>query len=59
MMRVTEELATTENKIAFARQVYNEGASRYNASIAQMPSAIAARLFGFKKAALLPAILAL
>jgi LemA protein len=59
MMRLTEELASTESKIAFARQVYNDGASQYNASIEQMPGAIAAFLFRFKKAALLPAILSL
>jgi LemA protein len=59
MMRLTEELAATENKIAFARQVYNDGASQYNASIEQIPGVVATRLFGFKKAALLPAILSL
>jgi LemA protein len=42
-----EELTTTENKIAFARQHYNDAVQAQNIKVASFPSLIFARLFGF------------
>jgi LemA protein len=50
MMRLQEELTTTENKIGFARQYYNDEAGRYNIAIQSFPSNIIAGQFGFKAA---------
>ena len=43
-----EELATTENKIGFARQYYNDAAMRYKNRIEIFPSNIFANMFGFQ-----------
>ena len=43
-----EELQNTENKIAFARQFYNDTATMYNTKIEVVPSNIIASMFGFK-----------
>lgn len=48
MMALQEELASTENKISFARQHYNETVREYNTRIETVPSNIFAALFGFK-----------
>ena len=45
--RLMEELATTENKIAFARQFYNTNVLDYNNRIGTIPSSIIAGMFGF------------
>lgn len=50
-----EELTSTENKISFARQAYNDSITSYNISREQFPSNIVASSFGFEKAALLEA----
>lgn len=55
MMQLTEELTSTENRIAFARQGYNDGVMQYNTSIEQFPSSIIAGMFAFKPAELLQA----
>lgn len=47
-MMLQEELAGTENKIAYARQFYNDSVMRYNTAIQVFPSNIIASLFGFK-----------
>lgn len=47
-MRLQEELATTENKIAFARQFYNDEAMSYKITIEKFPSNIIASIFKFK-----------
>ncbi len=47
-MRLQEELASTENKIAFARQFYNDVVMDYNATIQQFPQTIIASMFNFK-----------
>ncbi|GAB6454231.1 LemA family protein [Bacillus luti] len=52
---VSEELISTENKIAYARQLYNTTANRYNIKIQTVPSNIVASVHGFKKHALLEA----
>ena len=46
--RLQEELASTENRIAFARQHYNTSVSEYNTSCQKFPGNIVAGMFGFK-----------
>ena len=55
MMQLTEELTSTENRIAFSRQAYNDGVMQYNTSIEQFPGSIIANMFTFKQAELLQA----
>ena len=43
-----EELSSTENKIAFSRQHYNDSATNYNTAIAVFPACIVAAIFHFK-----------
>jgi LemA protein len=50
MMQLSEELSTTENKIAFARQAYNDAVMRYNNKCEMVPSNIVANMFGFERA---------
>ncbi len=52
MNQVMEELATTENKVAFARQAFNDAVMAYNTYREQFPKNIVANNFGFKEAAL-------
>jgi LemA protein len=44
-----EELTTTENRIAFARQYYNDLVQRYNTAIATIPGILVATPFGFER----------
>ncbi|HRO63167.1 LemA family protein [Thermomonas sp.] len=53
MMQLTEELTSTENKVAFARQAYNDSAMAYNNKREVFPSSVFAGIFGFQPAALL------
>lgn len=46
MQRLQEELSTTENKIAFARQSYNDQAMMYNTSQQEFPAVMLAGMFG-------------
>lgn len=46
-MRLQEELSATENKIAFARQFYNDVVMDYNATIQKFPQTIIASMFNF------------
>lgn len=52
MMQLSEELTTTENKVSFARQAYNDAATLYNTKIEVIPSNIIAGMFNFKSAVL-------
>ncbi len=52
MMQLSEELTTTENRVAFARQAYNDGATQYNTYREQFPANIVASMSGFPPAAL-------
>jgi LemA protein len=52
MQQLTEELSATENKIAFARQAYNDAVMNYNNKREMFPSSIIAGMFGFQDAAL-------
>jgi len=48
-MRLQDELAGTENRIAVERRKYNEVVQRYNTDIALFPKNIAAGMFGFQR----------
>jgi len=48
MMQVQEELTSTENKVAFSRQAYNDSVMTYNNKREMFPSNIVAGIFGFK-----------
>lgn len=52
MLALQEELTSTENRIAFARQAYNDGVTTYNTARETFPSNIVAGMFSFKEAAL-------
>lgn len=52
MLQLTEELTSTENKIAFARQAYNDSVMSYNTSREIFPHVIFAGMFGFPPAEL-------
>jgi LemA protein len=49
VMSLQEELTATENKIAFARQFYNDSVMTYNMKIQSVPTNIIAGLFNFKE----------
>jgi LemA protein len=53
MMQLSEELTTTENKVAFARQAYNDSVMTYNNKREMFPGSIVAGNFGFLAAQLL------
>ena len=53
MARVMEELTSTENRIAFARQAYNDSVTEYNTKRELFPTSIVAGMFNFTPAALL------
>jgi LemA protein len=55
MMQLTEELTSTENKIAFARQAFNDSVMSYNTAVEQFPSNVVAGVFSFRQAELLAA----
>ena len=46
MMQVSEELTSTENKVAFARQGYNDAVTSYNVARQRFPAVILATMFG-------------
>jgi LemA protein len=52
MMQLTEELTSTENKISFARQAYNDSVMTYNTTRETFPNVIFAGMFGFTVAEL-------
>ena len=53
MMQLTEELSSTENRVAFARQAYNDAVMAYNNRREVFPSSVVAGMFNFAPAALL------
>jgi len=53
MMQLSEELTTTENKVAFARQAYNDSVMGYNNKREVFPSSVVANMFAFVPAQLL------
>jgi len=48
-LSLQEELTSTENKIGFARQAYNDGVMTYNNQVEMFPSNIVAGMFNFGK----------
>jgi len=50
MMQLSEELTSTENKVAFARQAYNDAVMSYNNAREVFPSSIVAGMFNFQPA---------
>jgi LemA protein len=52
MIQLTEELTSTENKISFARQAYNDSVMTYNTTRETFPNVIFAGMFGFLPAEL-------
>ena len=52
MMQLTEELTSTENKISFARQAYNDAVTVYNTKRETFPANIIAGMFNFAAATL-------
>ncbi|TSA34079.1 MAG: LemA family protein [Verrucomicrobiaceae bacterium] len=52
MMQLTEELTSTENKVAFARQAYNDSVMAYNTKREVFPTNIIAGMFNFLPAEL-------
>jgi LemA protein len=53
MMQLSEELTSTENRVAFARQAFNDGVMHYNTTREVFPNNLIANNFGFRPAALL------
>ena len=47
MSSLMEELKSTENKVAFARQAYNDGVMQYNTTRESFPAVVLAGAFGF------------
>jgi LemA protein len=50
VMQLQEELTTTENQIAFARQAYNDSVMQLNTRVQTFPSNVIAEHFGFRQA---------
>src|SRR6185295_9262200 len=50
MMQLTEELTSTENKISFSRQAYNDSVMGYNTAREVFPNNIIAGMFDFATA---------
>ena len=53
MMQLSEELTSTENRVAFARQAFNDAVTSYNISRELFPASLIADSFGFTPAGLL------
>jgi len=49
VLKLQEELTSTENKISFARQYYNDEAARFNTLILVVPTNVVANSLGFTK----------
>ena len=56
MMQLSEEIASTENKVAFARQAFNDFVMEYNTGRESFPQNVIAGMFNFAPAAQLEAI---
>lgn len=53
MMQLSEELTSTENKVAFARQAFNDAVMGFNNRVQMFPGSVVAGMFNFAPAALL------
>ena len=56
MSDLSEELTSTENKVAFSRQAYNDAITEYNNAREVFPAVVFAGMFGFQEASLLEVI---
>ena len=52
MLALQEDIASTENRIALARQHYSDCALAYNTALGTVPSSFIARIFAFRPRAL-------
>ena len=52
MMQLSEELTSTENKVAFARQAYNDSVMTFNTARESFPTSVVAGMFSFNEAPL-------
>lgn len=48
-LHLQEELVTTENKIAYARRLYNQTVAKYNIKCSTFPSNLVAKMFNFEE----------
>lgn len=55
LRELSEELTSTENKVAFSRQLFNDATLDYNNAAQQFPTSMLADLFSFREAAALQA----
>ena len=53
MMQFQEELSSTENKVAFSRQAFNDSVLSYNNAVENFPNNIVAGMFSFDPASFL------
>jgi len=53
MMQLSEEVTTTENKLSFARQAFNDAVMQFNPALQSFPAVLFATALGFKPAAIL------
>jgi LemA protein len=53
VLRLQEDLTSTENRIAFARQHHADAVMRYNTAREELPDSLVARLLGYRPAAYL------
>lgn len=53
MIQFQEELSSTENKVAFARQAFNDSVMGYNNSVQNFPNSVIAGMFDFESASFL------
>jgi LemA protein len=53
MMQLSEEVTTTENKLSFARQAFNDAVMHFNTALQSFPAVMFAGTLGFKPAAVL------
>ena len=53
MMQFQEEVSTTEKKVAFARQAFNDSVMGYNNSVQNFPNSVIAGMFNFESASFL------
>jgi len=53
MMQFQEELSSTENKVAFARQAFNDSVLSYNNAVENFPNNVIAGMFSFETSSFL------
>ena len=56
LAQLSEELTSTENKVAFARQAFNDAVMGLNAGVRSFPAILVAARSGFKEAGMLKSI---